>query len=85
MLYDYKDLYFSDNELHRIKKGTVVKTIKRLNDGNWKTAMAKSKPMIPKDTELEVVGWFSNFYGVWIEVVYKDEKYSINPMNLEVI
>ena len=55
-----------------------VKTVKEVNDEDWKTQLVQKKKSIPADTELEATV-FQNFYGWFLRVIYDKRYYDINP------
>ena len=62
-----------------------VRTLMSLQDEDWKTAMAQNKEIIPKNTELEVIDVIDNCYGRWLEVIYNNSLYYIDPSKVEYI
>ena len=60
-----------------------VRTVVDVDDEDWKTAMAQHKEIIPANTELEVLNVLTNFYGRWLEVVYNNSHYYIDPSKVE--
>lgn len=44
-----------------------------------KTAIAKNIPPIPKGTVIEVKDVVTNYYGTWVETVYKGNLYYLDP------
>lgn len=76
---------FSDNEEYLVAVGSVVKTVTKVHDGDWKTAIVKRHPSIPSDTELIVTDILLNFYGLWIMVTYNGLLYYLNPKDLKYV
>ena len=62
-----------------------IKTLMSIQDEDWKTAIAQKKETIPKNTELEVTGVIYNCYGRWLEVIYNNSLYYIDPSKVEYI
>ena len=62
-----------------------IKTLMSIQDEDWKTAIAQNKEAIPKNTELEVTGVIDNCYGRWLEVIYNNSLYYIDPSKVEYI
>lgn len=60
-----------------------VRTVVDVYDEDWKTAIAQHKEIIPANTELEVLNVLTNFYGRWLEVVYNNSHYYIDPSKVE--
>ena len=60
-----------------------VRTLVDVEDEDWKTAIAHHKETIPANTELEVLNVLNNFYGRWLEVIYNNSHYYIDPSNVE--
>lgn len=65
-----------------------TKTIKRyitkssLCDGDWRTQAAMGYGNIPKGEEVKFISEFSNFYGLWVEVAWGGERYSVRHSDL---
>lgn len=49
---------------------------------DWKTQTAKGYGSIPANTKVVVDGITKNYYGIFVNVLYKGNKYSIAPCNL---
>ena len=62
-----------------------VRTIESVQDEDWKTVIAQDKEEIPANTELEVLDVLTNFYGRWLEVIYKGLHYYIDPSKVEYV
>ena len=62
-----------------------IETTEECWDEDWKTALVKKKPIIPKGTKLKVEGVLHNYYGIYIETSYEGYHYSINPNNTKVV
>ena len=60
-----------------------VRTVVDVYDEDWKTAIAQHKEIIPANTELEVLNVLTNFYGRWLEVIYNNSHYYIDPSKVE--
>ena len=60
-----------------------VRTIESVKDEDWKTAITQNKKIIPSNTELKVLNVINNFYGRWLEVIYDNSLYYINPLKVE--
>ena len=58
-----------------------VRTIESVQD----EAYRKHKEEIPANTELEVLDVLTNFYGRWLEVIYKGLHYYIDPSKVEYV
>ena len=73
------------NREEGLKVRFKIKTLMNLQDEDWKTAIAQNKEIIPKNTELEVTGVIYNCYGRWLEVIYNNSLYYIDPSKVECI
>ena len=62
-----------------------VRTVESVEDEDWKTAIAQNKEEIPANTELEVLDVLTNFYGRWLEVIYNNSHYYIDPLKVEYV
>ena len=62
-----------------------VRTVESVQDEDWKTAIAQNKEEIPTNTELEVLDVLTNFYGRWLEVIYNNLHYHIDPSKVEYV
>lgn len=62
-----------------------VRTIESVEDEDWKTAILQDKKIIPANTELKVLNVINNFYGRWLEVIYNNSLYYINPLKVEYV
>lgn len=78
-------IYLSDYMPHRITEGAIVQTVRQVSHGDWKTALAKNLPTIPKGTKLKVRGVWQNYYGIWVQVIYKERPYDISPTDLKLV
>ena len=58
-----------------------VRTIESVED----EAYRNHKEEIPANTELEVLDVLTNFYGKWLEVIYKGLHYYIDPSKVEYV
>ena len=58
-----------------------VRTVESVQD----EAYRNHKKEIPSNTELEVLDVLTNFYGKWLEVIYKGLHYYINPSKVEYV
>ena len=58
-----------------------VRTIESVQDEEYRN----HKEEIPSNTELEVLDVLTNFYGRWLEVIYKGLHYYINPSKVEYV
>lgn len=56
-----------------------VVTNRSIADGDWKTALIKKKPIIPKGTILTITNMFQNFEGGWLVAEYEGFNFSVNP------
>ena len=65
-----------------IKVGDMLTTVREVADENWKTQLARGYKNIPKDTQVEVVGFTNNLYGHFIDVKYNGIRYSVKPQYL---
>ena len=61
-----------------------VITNKTVSDGDWKTALIKKKPRIPKGTKLKITDMFVNFEGDWLVTEYEGFNYSVNPEDVDI-
>ena len=73
------------NREEGLKVRFKIKTLMSIQDEDWKTAIAQKKETIPKNTELEVTGVIDNCYGRWLEVIYNNSLYYIDPSKVEYI
>ena len=79
------EVRLSNDELYWLDNKCVVETICDAEHGDWKTAMVRNIPKIPKGTQLEVTKVWQNFYGVWVEVNYGGRHYDISPRQLKYV
>jgi len=66
-------------------KSYKVKITEDCIDEDWKTFIARNKPMVPKDTVFKEYKLFQNLYGLFFDVEYKGFKYSIDPRYTKLI
>ena len=57
----------------------VIQTIEDADEQDTKTRIAQGIRSIPKGTELRVDSILCNWYGIFLEVEYKNRTYSIDP------
>ena len=62
-----------------------VRAVENIQDEDLKTAMTQDKEAIPENTELEVADVIDNCYGRWLEVIYNNSHYYIDPSKVEYI
>lgn len=74
------------NGLYGVFKGKPVrvKTIKEVQDEDWKTALVNKQESIPTGEHL-VAEIISNFYGTFLMVRYKAWLYYIKPTDCDYI
>lgn len=77
----YKDLNL---DITRYQFPFTVVTNQTISDGDWKTALVKKKPKIPKGTVLSITRMFQNFEGAWLVTEYEGFNYSINPEYVDI-
>lgn len=59
---------------------------KELCNADWKTQLARGYSDIPKGAAVEIVQMnFVNFYGEWVIVEYKDNRYYVKKEDLAII
>lgn len=58
-----------------------VRTVESVQDESYRN----HKEEIPVNTELEVLDVLTNFYGRWLEVIYKGLHYYIDPLKVEYV
>ena len=65
--------------------GEFVKLVSPGHHGDWKTVSVRPGdwPTIPAGTEVEVIGWMQNMYGVFLKVKYKNWEYDIPTSDFE--
>lgn len=56
-----------------------VTTTQKVLCEDWKTAIAQGKPSIPPNTKLQIENVTTNYYGVFLEAIYNEFHYYINP------
>ncbi len=78
IIYDYR---YCKTIIYNFK----VRTIESVEDEDWKTAILQHKKIIPANTELKVLDVINNFYGKWLEVIYNNSLYYINPLKVEYV
>ena len=81
--YFYPSTNYDPRSLKTVELGFKVRTITSVQDEDWKTAIAQHKEKIPANTELEVLDVITNYYGRWLEVIYNNSLYSIDPSKVE--
>ena len=79
----YPSTNYDPRTLKTVELGFKVRTITSVQDEDWKTAIAQHKEKIPANTELEVLDVITNYYGRWLEVIYNNSLYSIDPSKVE--
>ena len=62
----------------------ICETLREVNDEDWKTALAQNKPRILKGEKVEVYRVLKNLYGVFAEVKYGGNNYSLKLSDLTV-
>lgn len=58
-----------------------VRTIESVE--GWRTPILQDKKIIPANTELKVLDVINNSYGRWLEVIYNNSLYYIDPLKVE--
>ena len=71
----------SPNNLDTSTLRFKVRTVESVQD----EAYRNHKKEIPANTELEVLDVLTNFYGRWLEVIYKGLHYYIDPSKVEYV
>lgn len=73
--------YYNHETLERYwcKIKVFVTTTQKVLCEDWKTAIAQGKPAIPPNTKLQIENVTTNYYGVFLEAIYNDFHYYINP------
>ena len=64
-------------------KNYIVKTNDICIDEDWKTFIAQNKNLIPKGTVFEKWEIYKNLYGIFIDVIWEDKKYSLDTRYVE--
>lgn len=59
----------------------IAKT--KLQDEDWKTAIAQKKPTIPAGAVVKITGTLQNMYGDFVKVEYNGVKYTVEPRKLD--
>ena len=62
-----------------------IRTVESVQNEDWKTAIALNQESIPANTELEVLGILTNFYGTYLKVRYNNSLYYIDPKKVEYV
>lgn len=57
---------------------------KEVQDEDWKTAVTQRKKPIPAGATVEVEGIIQNMYGTYVEVIYNNTRYSIQPADIQI-
>ena len=81
------DITLSDGEnyLFDTRRNFYVRAIEDAPDEDYKTACVHGVSYIPKDTEVKVAGRLDNFYGRWLQVLYRGCAYSVDPRSFEYV
>ena len=74
-----------NQNIYRIDKPFVVRTIKPALEQDYKTAIILGIEPIPEGTELKVFSILDNYYGRFFICEYNGRKYNINPNDCEFI
>lgn len=81
----YPHTFYDPQSCKVLKVRFKVRTVMNLQDEDWKTAIAQNKETIPENTELEVTDVIDNCCGRWLEVIYNNSLYYIDPSKVEYI
>ena len=60
-----------------------VKTIESVQNEDFKSSIVHHKEIIPANTELEVTDVITNLFGRYLEVLYNNSLYYIDPSKVE--
>ena len=76
-------IIFGYDEPKMFKISFTIKTIESVQNEDFKTSIVQHKEVIPANTELEVIDVITNCYGRYLEVLYNNSIYYIDPSKVE--